>query len=385
VEKPRKKIENGGLQQKYLKRCEKMQVRKLSVEEHGKTRKMYEEIFPEDSQAFVDYYYTEKTKDNQIYVVEEDGDMRAMLHLNPYQVMVNRENQRLHYIVAVATQVAYRKRGYMAALLKQALQDMQQAGEIFTYLMPAAESIYLPHDFRTVYEQQIPYVVEATADQAVAPENHAGEATADQAVAPENHAGETMADQTVTQEKLLDEDCQELSVWANARLSERYQVYTVRDAAYYQRAIQEYGSDGGKLIVYRNGQEIVDCKYALPDAESPAPAKIMVRIVDVRRMLMALRLKTLMAACFTVTDPLMEENNRCFTITGTEFSGVLLMDGRPENSEGTITIAALGSLLFGAKSVEEICEEDGVTMTERLKTELKKLVPLRKIYLNEIV
>jgi hypothetical protein len=183
----------------------------------------------------------------------------------------------------------------------------------------------------------------------------------------------------------LDEDCQELSVWANARLSERYQVYTVRDAAYYQRAIQEYGSDGGKLIVYRNGQEIVDCKYALPDAESPDPAKIMVRIVDVRRMLMALRLKTLMAACFTVTDPLIEENNRCFTITGTEFSGVLLMDGRPENSEGTITIAALGSLLFGAKSVEEICEEDGVTMTERLKTELKKLVPLRKIYLNEIV
>ena len=53
-----------------------MQVRRLSPEEHILTRALYEEAFSEDSQEFVDYYYTEKTADNQIYVLEEDGGDR---------------------------------------------------------------------------------------------------------------------------------------------------------------------------------------------------------------------------------------------------------------------------------------------------------------------
>ena len=119
-----------------------MQIRKLEDEEKGRTRRLYEEVFSEDSPSFVDYYYTEKTKDNTIYVVEEDGAVRAMLHLNPYTLMVNGKEEPSHYIVAVATEKEYRKRGYMAALIRTALGDMYQAGEPFTYLMPAAEGIY---------------------------------------------------------------------------------------------------------------------------------------------------------------------------------------------------------------------------------------------------
>ncbi len=131
-----------------------MEIRKLEPQEHGKTRALYEEVFSEDSRSFVDYYYTEKTRDNQIYVVEEAGEIQAMLHLNPYTLMVNGSRKAAHYIVAVATRKEYRGRGYMAALLKQALTDMYQAGESFTFLMPGVEVIDPPHDFRTVYEQQ---------------------------------------------------------------------------------------------------------------------------------------------------------------------------------------------------------------------------------------
>ncbi len=45
----------------------------------------------------------------------------------------------------------------MAGMLKQALNDMYADGETFTFLMPASESIYLPFDFRTVYEQNRAY------------------------------------------------------------------------------------------------------------------------------------------------------------------------------------------------------------------------------------
>ena len=50
-----------------------MIIRKLEQSEHIATRKLWEEIFPEDTQAFLDYYYYIKEAKNQIYGVEEDG------------------------------------------------------------------------------------------------------------------------------------------------------------------------------------------------------------------------------------------------------------------------------------------------------------------------
>lgn len=331
-----------------------MEIRKLELCEHEDSRRLYEEVFDEDSPSFVAYYYTEKTRDNQIYVVEEDGKIRSMVHLNPYQLYVNGSGKDINYIVAVATQKEYRKRGYMAALLKRALRDMYEAGQLFTFLMPASESIYLPFDFRTVYEQRGKFCQE---DEAA---------------------------QDVSVEAARDSDCRKLALSANRSLTEKYQVFAIRDEAYYQRLIKEYESDGGKLKIYRRDGEIVDCRGDYP-GEVQEPSKIMVRIVDVRRMLMALSLRSLTGVCFCVTDPVIKESNRCVALTGTEFSGVMLMDGKQENAEGTVSIAALGSLIFGKKTVEEICLEDGVEMTGRMKAEMEKMIPLSAIYLNETV
>lgn len=330
-----------------------MKIRKLDSKEHKDTRRLYEEVFPEDSKAFVDYYYAEKTKDNQIYVVEEEGAVQAMLHLNPYTLMVNGEEKDANYIVAVATRKEYRKRGYMAALMKTALRSMYEEGQAFTFLMPAAEEIYLPHDFRTVYRQKQRICRDAESFGGVP-------------------AGE--------------EDADELAGTAERFLSQHYQVYVKRTKEYFVRLIKELECDGGRLLLHRQRGEIMGCRlYDAEHGEEQESPSIMARIVDVRRMLMSVRLKTLMAACFTVTDSIIAENNRCLTITGTEFSGVMLMEGKEENSEGTVTIAALSAFLFGAESVEELCDEEGVKLSGRLKAELKKIIPLSKIYLNEVV
>lgn len=339
-----------------------MEIRKLKTEEHNATRGLYEEVFSEDSQSFVDYYYTEKTKDNQIYVVEEAGDIQAMLHLNPYVLMVNGRKKPADYIVAVATQEKYRRRGLMARLMHTALRDMYREGKTFTFLMPAAESIYFPHDFRTVYEQEKKI---SGSEERIFRE---AEAQGMEAVV----AGEG--------------DVPLLVRTAEKYLSDKYQIYAKRSEAYYSRLLKEISSDGGRLYLFWEKGEIRD--YRIYDAdykEEQERPKIMVRLVDVRRMLLSVRLKTLMAACLTVTDPVIRENNRCFTITGTEHSGVLLMEGKPENSEGTVTIGALAGFLFGALSVEDMCKEEGVKLSGRLMEELKKIVPLPQIFLNETV
>lgn len=340
-----------------------MKIRKLDISEHSKTRPLYEEVFHEDSQGFVDYYYTEKTRDNQIYVIEEDGAVQAMLHLNPYELMVNGSKKDVDYIVAVATRESYRKRGYMGELLRAALRDMYAAGRSFTFLMPAAESIYAPYDFRTVYEQ----------NRKLCSQSEPGELALEDG-------------RTCQVSPAAESDMEEIANAANQELLSLYQVYAYRSGDYYRRLKKEYESDGAELMVYRNGENIIDCRPYIPD-EQPGEAapKIMVRIIDVRRILMSVRLKTLAAVCFQITDPVIEENNRCVVITGTEFSGVMLMDSKPENSEGTVTISALAEFLFGAETVDEICAEEGVQMTDRMKEELQKIIPMSRIYLNEVV
>lgn len=333
-----------------------MEIRKLKKEEHLKTRALYEEVFNEDSKGFVDYYFSEKTKDNVIYVVEDEGEIQAMLHLNPYTVMVNGVEKKAHYIVAVATRKEYRGRGFMASLLKRALNDMYVDGENFTFLMPAAEAIYAPYDFRTVYEQKISYY----------------------------DSDKCEADEKLKVRALQDEDCDVLAAWAEDTLAKSMDVYVKRDGDYYRRWIKECRSDGGKLMLLENENGISDFRVWFP-GENEEGAKIMTRILDVRRMLMSLRLRELLCVCFRVTDPIIEDNNRCLVLTGTENSGSMLMDGKMENAEGKITIGALTSLVFGAKNVDEICKEEGVHMTERMKEEMKKIIPLSKIYLNEVV
>ena len=333
-----------------------MNIRRLHHDEHPSTRVLYEEVFAEDSRSFVDYYYEEKTKDNVIYAAEDEGILAAMLHLNPYDMMVNNEEVPSHYIVAVATKAQYRRRGIMAALLKQALREMYLEREPFTFLMPAAEQIYYPHDFRTVYEQK------------------------QRMYCP----GEENPEEIVSEAKEC--DAGDLALSAEECLSGRYQVYAKRDERYYRRLMREYKAEDGCLMLYRKAGDITDCRpFMNMSVSEEAVPKIMIRIIDLRRMLMLLRLNSLTNLCFQVADPIIEENNCCLVLTGTEFSGVMLTEGEKKNSEGTIPVAVLGELIFGKINVCEAVNMDGVEMSDRMQEEWSKIVPLSKIYLNETV
>lgn len=69
-----------------------MELRKLRQEEHWKTRNIWERIFTEDTPEFLDYYYSVKTAENQIYVIEDENTICAMLQLNPYQIQAGENN-----------------------------------------------------------------------------------------------------------------------------------------------------------------------------------------------------------------------------------------------------------------------------------------------------
>jgi len=117
-------------------------------EEQDRTKPLYREIFPEDTEEFLDFYYKERPK--RILAMEEDGQIIAMLHLNPFLLSFFGKEITASYIYAVATKKEKRRQGIMGELLRYAFQLLKEEGEVFCILIPVAESIYSPYGFRTV-------------------------------------------------------------------------------------------------------------------------------------------------------------------------------------------------------------------------------------------
>lgn len=379
-----------------------MELRKLDPKEHNRTRALWESVFSEDTKKFLDYYYYFKTRDNEIYVVEEEDEIRAMLHLNPYLLQVEERQFPCHYIIAVATMEPYRGRGYMGGLLRRAMQDMYARKEPFTFLMPAAEAIYTPYDFRFVYDQE-----QGTLS------GQDGETTIE------------LTDASIS-------DAQEMAAFFQKHFAEKWQVYAVRDEAYYQTLLFEQQSENGGIKLMKSqgtlvgmfafadedGPEIREPLYLegyeeafqravrSVQGEKPVPVSvyayggkmqdrrkkpaIMARILHLESLLSAMKVKpgNCIDCSFAVLDPILIQNSRIWRIQGNaEHSGEggSIHVRETEDSQGVLTIAALASLLFGYQTVEEISREENIILTDSLAGELEKLQTLNCVYLNEIV
>ena len=81
----------SSLNRKARRKSKMKILKKLKPEERGLTRTLWEQVFTEDTKEFLDYYYTEKTKNNEIYVIETDHDIRAMMQLNPYVIQMGKK------------------------------------------------------------------------------------------------------------------------------------------------------------------------------------------------------------------------------------------------------------------------------------------------------
>lgn len=390
-----------------------MIVRRLDQSEHKKTRPLWEEVFTEDTKAFLDYYYYIKTKDNQIYVVEEDEQICSMLQLNPYRLKVEESEFLSAYIIAVATKEVYRGRGFMGALLRRALNDMYTAKIPFMFLMPAAEAIYTPYDFRFIYSQCI--------------------ASVNPHICDAGKAEEAAQECSYTDAVLW--NAEELADFFNRYFAAKWQVHVLRDAAYYQTMIMEQQSEHGgvRLIrhtgelagfyayaaedgleirepLYLSGYEqaflhslqelaasvdkigtdktngnikIFACPAHLADERKPV---IMARIICLPELLKAMRVHEdeELDCSFAVIDPLIHENSRVWRITSPVGEEQLNVR-ETEDSEGILPVDVLTEFLFGRIDASELSDREGVVMTDHLSEELQKIIKFTKIFLNEVV
>ena len=345
--------------------------------ENQRARKLYEEIFDEDSPAFVDYYFRVKAAENEIFVVEnEKQEILATLHLNPYEMMFCGEKVKTNYIVAVATRADCRHQGMMRSLLQASLQEMYRRKETFTWLMPAAEAIYRPFGFRFIYEKNKMTVTADVLRRAETDENW--QIHSDQEV-----SGDIFC------EEAKKEDLAELACFAEKQLSKLAEVYTVHDIAYFEQRMQEVECEGGSLILIRKEKEI--CGYflalkkdreaweivvedavqkkafpavlhwfgaseekctftAFPQiweqyAQSENVPAIMGRIVHLERFVCCLKIKKEQEWKIRLTDSLIPENNGYFIIkTGIEGGSLIRVENLSEKEKKMFFSMDIGQL-----------------------------------------
>lgn len=381
-----------------------MMLRKLKSEEHAETRRLWEEVFTEDTKEFLDYYYFVKARANEIYTIEEDGKICSMLHLNPYVMRIEEEEFPSDYIVAVATREEYRGRGFMGELLRNAMQDMYARRVPFTFLMPAAEAIYTPYDFRFIYRQETG-ILETAVRKEERTESGTGVLSMDA--------------------RLWDADA--LSDFFNKNFKGRWQVCTKRDEEYFRTMILEQQSERGGVRILKEGERIIGVfAYAAEDgletreplilpgyektfesaARSMAATEnrevklygynggiqiakrplIMARILFLPALLGAMKVPVeLTVDCsFAVLDPLIRQNSRIWrvqSVCGEEKLSVR----EAEDSEGVIPIAELTELLFGVRTVGDIRGSEHVVISDHLAEELEKINKLKRVFINEVV
>ena len=381
-------------------------VRKLIQKEHGKTKPLYERIFNEDTQAFTDYYYQYKATENQIYVVEqsESGDIISMLHLNPYQVRLGSSVYKVHYIVAVATREGYRHQGLMRTLLVNTLKDMYNEGEPFTFLMPAAEEIYLPFDFRFIYNQN---------QMDLFPEEYRGEPEL------EFYCAWT-------------EDVMDLVRFADKTLPEQYGVYAVHSEEYFYKQLFEQECQGGSIVIILEQGQVkgyfLTAEESTPEIREAVIAKgyetqlfpiigkcfrgcekvklkgfpvtleskstrqvpvIMARIVHLEHFMECLTAKEPVELRLHISDSLIKENTGDYVFRA-DWQGAKLCRlekdmefdlaaAQMNEQDVRITIAQLAELAFGYRTPEQM------NLPLRFTREWKKINLFQTVFINEIV
>lgn len=357
-------------------------IRYLTEEERGLSRDLWEEAFPEDSRSFDDYYFSEKIKENRILALCADGErlsassIESMIQLNPYEIQAGSCIWRADYLVGVATRKNRRHRGYMRQLLLRMMEDMRREEMPFCFLMPAAEAIYRPFGFTYIFDQPRWSLKEEGLNR--------------------RNAAEVIG---------------EVSRWMNQWLSERYQVFSLRNEKYTKMLLAEISSENGVLeALYQDGrlvglqgiwglekreQRLLYAEDGLLKQEGEPRPAIMARIISPEQFVKAVRRKPLKAGeeremeiSLFLEDPLIPENQGLWTWYLTqdgsrlekaddekirEFSGEKAADRVQKKEILRLTITELTSWLFGYEIPK--AAEPWASLVQ----------PLQGVFLDEVV
>ena len=122
-----------------------MGPRRYKEADHGALVRLATLAFGMGASYWENYYDPEKNPrldPDLVYVVEEDGEVRASATVLPMEAFVGSEPRPMGGVAAVAAHPAYRRRGFAGKLMRATLDCMRERGMRLSMLHPFAHSFY---------------------------------------------------------------------------------------------------------------------------------------------------------------------------------------------------------------------------------------------------
>ncbi|WOO35386.1 GNAT family N-acetyltransferase [Anaerocolumna sp. AGMB13020] len=355
--------------------------------------RLWQECFG-DSISYTDFYFEWVVPYNRIFTLYKGDKLCSMLHLNPYTFEIWEVEVKADYIVGVATKAEERRKGYMGLLIKEALDAMYQEEKPFTYLMPAAESIYYPYEFRSVYFQE-------------------------DWIRKMKQYGQNGKENTEIQVvKLGMSDLEErriLTEFTEELLKKYHKYYVLRSRKYYEKLLIEMESGQGSIAVIKkdgipvgyaaymleDGLQIAECLYE-PDFEKevfqclyqefsshlrekvePFKPSIMIRIVNLKVFLEGLTASEEVALIIEAKDDRITCNNKKMLLTLNEDGGCVVDSEETPHLYGDI--GDLTSLFYGQLGVQETKALIQSEKKEEVMKLLSKINLYKDVFINDVV
>lgn len=276
-------MESDKFKQNKLE-SDKLKLHRLEKAEVLSTRKLWEEVFSEDSREFVDYYYRNKAPENTAFVWKDRGEVISMLHLTPYNAIFNsfeRKEREVSYIVGVATKEAWRQKGCMRKLLCEAFSELHKREEPFAFLMPADPKIYSPFSFEYIYERKEYFLHEGKLSEEKVPEGklHEGKQSEEKLseeklvwLAEDNSRSISFPgkqEETYTMRLATANDIGRLAVFAEAVLAEEYDFYLKHTEQYFKVLLKEIESQKGGIFLFEKKGKLSAYGVCALDGSAP--------------------------------------------------------------------------------------------------------------------
>ena len=345
----------------------------LSDNDKQETEHLWHACFPEDSDKFIQYYYSEKTKDNRVLVKKDSGLIVSMTQLNPYRVRMKEKEVDTFYVVGVATDAGRRREGHFRDVFMRMMQDMNEERVPFLFLMPADANIYLPLDFAYMCQLPSTELTQEAVERLTAAECHDN-----------------------------GEDCRKAADYMEQWLSARFDMYCRRDEAYVSRLLKELDSENGIMEFLYDGDRLAGLRaswgenrreqrllYTEEDfvCETGRKPMIMARLTCTETFLSLFLLRDpgKMQFRIQVKDDQMEAVNGNFVWTvSNETSAAVKTEEAWDGEDKDVLKATSGELvrwLCGYDRPEEIWPELTKEAVERLKT----VDTINRAFIDEVV
>lgn len=122
---------------------------RLTPQDVEQMKTLYHEAF-DDSEGFLDYFFHQKYKPENVVLHKEDHTIVSALHFIPKTLSLYGKTLEAPFIVAAATLKTHRGQGIMHSLLKKAFLELQNRNITLCGLSPFSEAFYAQSGFVTV-------------------------------------------------------------------------------------------------------------------------------------------------------------------------------------------------------------------------------------------